>query len=45
MRLFLAGIESRRWIQDMLWTGEDADMQLYIAGIAPWREGGCTTAR
>ena len=46
MKIFLAGGESRHWIQDELLefqkkkTNYGGQMQLYLAGVWPWRNGG-----
>ena len=38
MRLFLAGIESRHWLLER--ERERADLKIYFAGVAPWKEQG-----
>ncbi len=46
IKIFLAGGESRHWIQDELLefqkkkTNYGGQMQLYLAGVWPWRNGG-----
>lgn len=43
MKLFLAGGESRHWIHDVVPSvkgKEDSKMQVYLAGVAPWKETG-----
>lgn len=40
MRIYLAGENQKAWVMDKILNTAEGDMKVYLAGVAPWRDGG-----